>query len=244
MEDKNGSLPQVSVWPRAAIQMKQDGTPHTTRCEPQNYKILSGEKVPLSCFYFRDFTDQPCRKSLVMYPSQVVPDTLDDTFSPCFVVLVGMQIATREIENWTWTTFWWTDDAYGNPMNDDQPPGLDSRFAHFAMDTTFGPASNDPAGIPRAVFNLYLEGPAPNGTKSNCFSGQHRLPLTPPIALPIWRLAPNTKQGGRLILRERHRRRRAGSSQAWILSRENCPLMTSFLWSIPDNQDPDTQRAI
>ena len=62
----------------------------------------SGEKVPLSCFYFRDFTDQPCRKSLVMYPSQVVPDTLDDTFSPCFVVLVGMQIPTREIENWTW----------------------------------------------------------------------------------------------------------------------------------------------
>lgn len=246
---QDGSLPQVGQWdPPAKILTDATGSPDKTQaCKLNGNYDLAHDSVPISCFYFKDFTGgshhYPCFESVLTNPSQLVPGTNNGATLPCLPVLVGLQIATREIENWTWTTFWWTNDAQGNPMHDDQPAGLDPRFRHFAMDTTFGPTSAEIAANPGnphlpSVFNPYLEGPRPNGIHSNCYTchkaaayipacdvnaasppcleqhtGQH-VNGTPPPPEPC-----NLKPGENRIA-------------------ANCPLMTSFLWSIPDNQDP------
>jgi hypothetical protein len=90
-----------------------------------------------------------------------------------FGVLVAMHVATKEIGNWTWQTFWWTPDYQSDPLASDQPATVLGPFKNFAMQQAYymtvpsGPAQ----GQNQVTFNPYLETAfTDSGTVSNCMS--------------------------------------------------------------------------
>jgi hypothetical protein len=87
--------------------------------------------------------------------------------------LVAMHVATKEIGNWTWQTFWWTPDPDDDPLSRDKPAAVTGPFRSFAMQQAYymtvpsGPAQ----GEDQVTFNPYLETAFANvGTTSNCMS--------------------------------------------------------------------------
>lgn len=56
-----------------------------------------------------------------------------------YIILVGMHVTTREIERWTWQTFWWTPDPSSPPAPSSQavaearPDAVKGAPAHYAM---------------------------------------------------------------------------------------------------------------
>jgi hypothetical protein len=103
-----------------------------------------------------------------------------------FQVLVAMHVTTKEIANWTWATFWWSNGK--NPPNDfpgsvaDMPDAskVKGPWRNYAMcvaDSMVIPPT-DPKGKPVVCFNPYLETPLPDGLDSNCMSC-HSMARTP-----------------------------------------------------------------
>jgi hypothetical protein len=79
-------------------------------------------------------------------------------------LLTAMHVSTREIENWTWQTFWWVpdpQDPVATPPNAQTPPSsIPAPFNHFNMCTAYfmtTPVEAGPAGEPWLCFNPYLE---------------------------------------------------------------------------------------
>lgn len=114
--------------------------------------------VPLGCFV-HFYMDDKTPGALEVRTLTDCPECL-----PAWGVLVGLHIAHREDDHWTWTTLWWTN----NPSKDqdhfaDQAsilPGLKAQYTHFAMNTSY--ANSGP------LYNPYLEGTESNGTQSVC----------------------------------------------------------------------------
>lgn len=92
-----------------------------------------------------------------------------------FGALVAMHVATKEIGNWTWQTFWWTPDYQNNPLANDQPANVQGPFKNFAMQQAYYMTvpSGPTQGQNQVTFNPYLETgltPADSGVVSNCMS--------------------------------------------------------------------------
>jgi hypothetical protein len=90
-----------------------------------------------------------------------------------FGVLVAMHVATKEIGNWTWQTFWWTPDPQADPLSRDQPATVLGPFKNFAMQQAYYMTvpSGPTQGQNQVTFNPYLETAfTDSGTVSNCMS--------------------------------------------------------------------------
>ncbi|RDD63913.1 hypothetical protein [Ferruginivarius sediminum] len=87
-----------------------------------------------------------------------------------YIILVGMHVTSREIERWTWQTFWWTPDPSNPPLPSsnavasDMPDALSGAPAHYAMSIGYqmlSPAQPVNGGVNVGelvtVFNPYLE---------------------------------------------------------------------------------------
>ena len=73
-----------------------------------------------------------------------------------YLVLMGLHLTTREIPNWTWSTFWWNSD----PSNEfaQERPYLPLPWRNYVMDTTLDMEKPMvPRGSPKAIFNPWLE---------------------------------------------------------------------------------------
>ncbi len=91
-----------------------------------------------------------------------------------YAVLIGMHVTTKEIDDWTWQTFWWTPDPNANPLSRDQTKEVEGIWKQFAMSPAYymvePPASKSP-GQDLVGYNPYLElDLAPIGQRSNCMS--------------------------------------------------------------------------
>ena len=107
------------------------------------------------------------------------------------LILFGLHVATKEMEDWTWSTFWWQDEpgkgeyAYGRP----DARALQGYWRNYVMDTTLSMVTPEersarPTTVPagqrclakvsqtaKICFNPYLElAMKPNGDKSNCMN--------------------------------------------------------------------------
>lgn len=109
-----------------------------------------------------------------------------------FIVLVAMHLTTKEMSDWTFQTFWWTDEPDAAPFGHDRPKSVPAPFASYAMCTAYSAVSPRGPGDGEPVcFNPYLEtdlGPTkpyavagrtfpPNpmaGTRSNCMNCHRR----------------------------------------------------------------------
>ena len=109
-----------------------------------------------------------------------VPDVGD------YIALMAMHVITKEMDNWTFQTFWWSPTPDTSPHADFRPAEIRGVWANYLMCTAYSMVTpRTPSGGPHICFNPYLEtdlGPtAPftvgtqtypadpmAGTRSNC----------------------------------------------------------------------------
>jgi hypothetical protein len=108
-----------------------------------------------------------------------------------YQIVVMMHITTREIDNWTWQTFWWQN---GRDPPNKYPGSIDGMpdnslvkgpWRNYAMciaDSMVVPSS-DPKGKPLVCYNPFLESGQPDGIHSNCMSC-HRMGTYPGAPYP------------------------------------------------------------
>jgi hypothetical protein len=193
--------------------------------------------VPINCFY-NVHPSGNCTMN-PKAPPTVTPVPL--TNYPCYGILVGFQIATGEIGNLTWSTFWWSNNPLSDPTHQSgQPTNLDKRFTHFLMDTTFGPVGNA-TDDPRIIFNPYLEGPNPHGAQSNCFHCHNSAAYVPRCTIGQQDPTCANQNSAEKVLGVPQQIKPCPVA-AKGLQRVNahCALITSHLWSLATNQDSDT----
>jgi hypothetical protein len=135
--------------------------------------------------------DQPCNLAVSSAPVLSscfynVPDTTREGYR---LVLFGLHIATKEMRDWTWSTFWWQIDPDNGPYASKRPDGtvLKGYWRNFVMDTTLSMVTPEekpraaeaipkqrcqitPSTTARVCFNPYLEGGMTNGELSNCIN--------------------------------------------------------------------------
>jgi hypothetical protein len=119
-----------------------------------------------------------------------------------FAILVAMHVATREVPNWTWQTFWWTSDTPAIP-NAIQAK-IKAPFDHYQTAVAYSYTQdglNSPSSLPTLCFNPFLETgfdnstfvyPGQLGIESNCISC-HRAatwPAIPPSSAPAGSINP------------------------------------------------------
>jgi hypothetical protein len=217
--------PPVSQWNTAiAIDTSQDS------CDPSH--DYSGGEVPLACFYYQDIS--PEEEQVIMHQAFVVHNPTNEGVVPYRLILLGFHVITREIRQWTWQTYYWSNAAFGadavrqkgNPWT----TGRDPRWSHYVMDTTLGgPGNRSPKTLP-PVFNPYLEGVQLHGATSNCinchqYAVYHMKPPAPP-----------SPTGYSLAQRTPHNAPTSAEVSQYM---EN-GLATSFLWTFADINQPMT----
>jgi hypothetical protein len=126
--------------------------------------------VPISCFYNVDANDNGSR-----------------------FILFGLHVITKELPDWTWSTFWWYIDPNVPGYGDDRPTTIDNPWRNYLMATTIsmdqpeeaeatpdkgasdpcGQASDKPTKA-NICFNPFLEGGLLNGRFSNCMNCHKR----------------------------------------------------------------------
>lgn len=138
-------------------------------------------EVPLSCFYSIHLAPDDLSKDANIEREEIRKDT--SSLGDPYLILLGFHVATREIPNWTWQTFWWSGRPGGpgdaNHPFETQPPvmqkALGPQWSHFVMETTLGKPPGDTKSQPEIVYNPYLEGllTVQGATQSNC-AGCHQ----------------------------------------------------------------------
>jgi hypothetical protein len=139
------------------------------------------------------------------------------------LVLVGANLATKELSDWIWAAFWWHDLPDQGPFAADRPERASSKWSSYLMQVAFDSSTpTEPDGGAHICFNPWLEGRFPDGgggggTSSNCLACHRRASYPAANFLPITR-------GGRELTHD----------PAYAAGQ----LRTSFLWSIAMHAGP------
>jgi len=133
------------------------------------------------------------------------------------LALVGAHLASKEIDDWVWVTFWWHDRPEDGPYAAGRPRTQQGVLRSFLMQTAFDAEKPlAPDGSPHICFNPWLEGRFPDGGHgggivSNCLACHSRASYPPIEFLPVTRGTADLK-----------------GDPAYHAGR----LRTAFLWSI------------
>lgn len=136
--------------------------------------------------------DQPCNLPVSSAPVLStcfynVPDTTKPGYR---LVLFGLHIATKEMRDWTWSTFWWQKDPDNGAYARERPDGrvLKGYWRNYVMDMTLSMVTPEekprtatyipppqrcqaaPSTTAKVCFNPYLELGMKNGELSNCLN--------------------------------------------------------------------------
>jgi len=185
--------------------------------------------VPLSCFYSVPIT----ATELNLVVSKSGMKLLNPSFTsnaPYYLILVGFHVMTREIEGWTWQTFYWSRGAFGlDSLKRDGNPAVasgDLRWSHYVMDTTLSATlPPEPNGGPKICFDPYLEGPQPFGETSNCIVCHQ---------YAYYHTSPQQSAGYAFAQRARDNPAPPEQTASYF----NSGMDTSFLWSLADANAP------
>jgi hypothetical protein len=133
-----------------------------------------------------------------------------------YVVFLGTHLTTKEIDDWTWGTFWWHDRPDAGPYAADRVDAVKGKWRNYLMAVAFDLSlPHEPDGKPLIAFNPYLEAHFRGGLVSNCMNCHHRAayPMDTFSFLPIFRGNPSP------------------TDKAFAPGL----LRTDFLWSVPFN---------
>ncbi|THD02487.1 hypothetical protein B1810_14265 [Panacagrimonas perspica] len=135
-----------------------------------------------------------------------------------YLLLVALHLATREIDDWVWATFWWHDRPDTGPFSSGRPKALPAPWNQYLMSETLDfnqPTERD--GTPAIAFNPWLEARFPDagmgsGVVSNCMACHVRASYPPVDFASVLRGTPLASSDPAM-----------GAGQ----------VRTNFLWSIP-----------
>jgi hypothetical protein len=171
----NPSAPGINTWTNKML-VVPPGVPHVT--------IQGVPVVPVDQFY-----NFKLNKQEAVYINSMNQGRFKEGD---YAILVAMHVSSREIDNWTWETFWWSIDK---PKIPDSVRGrVHAPFDHYdvAVGYSFTTGPDSEAGLNVLCFNPYLEAdfdnstfakPGQLGIESNCMSC-HRAATWPPPSLP------------------------------------------------------------
>jgi len=75
-----------------------------------------------------------------------------------YVILLAMHVTTKEIDDWTFQTFWWSPTPHVAPFGHDRPASVRAPFDNYAMCTAYSTVSpRGPGGALPVCFNPFLE---------------------------------------------------------------------------------------
>jgi hypothetical protein len=109
------------------------------------------------------------------------------------LVLVAANLATKELRDWVWTTWWWHDRAEADPFAADRPSNLVGKWRNYLLQVAFDEVT--PVGADQGAhicFDPWLEGRFPDGghgggTVSNCLACHRRASFPDAGVLPVTR---------------------------------------------------------
>jgi hypothetical protein len=110
-----------------------------------------------------------------------------------YLILVGANLATREISDWVWAAFWWHDQPARGEYAAGRPDSLRGAWRNYLMQAAFDPLTPVRAdGSAHVCFNPWLEGRFPDagqggGTQSNCMACHARASFPASGFLPVTR---------------------------------------------------------
>jgi hypothetical protein len=110
-----------------------------------------------------------------------------------YLVLAGASLATREVPDWIWATFWWHDHPDDGPFAAGRPRQLTAAWRDYLLRVAFDETTPKAAdGGPHVCFNPWLEARFPDGghgggTESNCMACHRRASYPPVNFLPVTR---------------------------------------------------------
>ena len=166
--------------------------------------------VNLDQFHFQQLTAEEAADILELQPTG---DDLKGAAEGDYTILVAMHVTSKELQRWTWQTFWWTTDpdAPDAPSSAEaaaaRPANLPGAASHYATCTAYSmvvPAQpitggtnlceqvTDPGCL--FCFNPYLEagfgpstvGPDRYGIQTNCMSCHAGAPWPPSAPVPTY----------------------------------------------------------
>lgn len=130
------------------------------------------------------------------------------------IVFLGFHVTTKEIDDWTWQTFWWHDKPAEGKYAEGRPDAVTGVWRNYLMSVVADEVyPKEPDGSPLIGFNPWLENTFRAGTQSNCMNCHHRASHPRIAFLPVRRGAPDT-----------------AADPAFKPGR----LQTDFLWSVVD----------
>lgn len=114
------------------------------------------------------------------------------------LLLVGMHVATREITDWVWGTFWWHDRPNEGEYAAARPDELPAPWSSYLMSVAFdAELPHEPDGSPHVAYNPWFEARFAdrghgNGVVSNCMSCHRRaaFPAAQPFVVSRGRTVP------------------------------------------------------
>jgi len=187
----------IRVAPKAC----PESTPYTSSADYSSYQT-----VPLKDFYYIPIVSCDQVKALVD-----VSSTFSWVRPGDFIVLMAMHVATREIENWTWSTFWWNPLGSDLEFAKDKPAsGIPAPWNNYLMNATLN-MTNPTTGVKIRIYSPWLEMLGNrDGVNSNCMSC-HRSASYPKLSLAGIPHSGEVRPDSKLL---------------------NCRTKLSFLWSL------------
>lgn len=186
-------------------------------CENRDYQ--DDENVPISCFEaFR--LEQPDIDALRAYPRNLAIIENSAVVPGNYLVLVGVHITTKEIPDWVWATFWWSNHGVSDSRAAGRPKRIDPKWSHFLMDTTLsGMTPFEKDGGPKICFNPFLETAITNGAVSNCMQCHGKAAFNPKSKIDAYDFGILGRDGR-------------------TLASGNDGVHTDLIWSIANGQNP------
>jgi hypothetical protein len=220
-----------------SVTIDMEGGARSRKCNlpPTTSGPLAGH-VSIGCFHFLKVDKSVAKQLDPKHTQGILPGD--------YFVLTAMHIATREIKNWTWSTFWWHDHPAqcGSPRSikgscefaAGRPESVSGPWRNYLMDTTLGETM--PKGITNhnhATFNPLLEAHFENGVFSNCMTC-HEMAAYPEENTPIVPHGhPAIPEGYQMALCDPEKQPDQGAIQSFVSDPKtfNNEIRVSFLWS-------------
>jgi hypothetical protein len=146
--------------------------------------VESNRSLSIREFYWLPIQSEDSKSSTAwLSPKLINPAKAPTVEVGDVMILVGMHLITKEVDSWTWNTYWWADEKHRQSpgYGHDRPQGLAAPWNNYVMAATIegGGKQRQDGKAENAVFNPYQESQLSNpghanpqwgGLGSNCLS--------------------------------------------------------------------------
>ncbi|MEP7327942.1 MAG: hypothetical protein ABI777_01930 [Betaproteobacteria bacterium] len=146
-----GSLQQVNVNGTVA-NANRTWAPVVSLRRFHSHRLTNPEDVADARAYMAMMSSAAGEQERLVTNAGQIPEVGD------YVVLLAMHVTTKELDDWTFQTFWWMPSPHTAPFGDDRPATVRAPFDNYQMCTAYSVVSPRGAnGSLPICFNPYLE---------------------------------------------------------------------------------------